>query len=201
MAVDRHGEPVAFALKASRMDDGCYTQDVVERSETEAAATAEAAWRDLDDRAAATAGHRLFTATVVDTLAGLVRRSYSNMPADYPTSGTKPLKGNTGDWYETVMVQRRTFVANTIEDIAKVFPDHALIASLGCGSVVNLPIVLEDRLVATINLTGAMPLNFAAAYSDYHVTGLNPAGNASLTNLAFVADRFGIAQSRRPAAS
>jgi phenylacetic acid degradation protein paaN len=53
----------------------------------------------------------------------------------------------------------------------------------------------------TINLTGPMPLNFAAAYSDYHVTGLNPAGNASLTNLAFVADRFGIAQSRRPAAS
>ncbi len=52
----------------------------------------------------------------------------------------------------------------------------------------------------TINLTGAMPLNFAAAYSDYHVTGLNPAGNASLTNLAFVANRFCIAQSRRPVA-
>jgi phenylacetic acid degradation protein paaN len=51
----------------------------------------------------------------------------------------------------------------------------------------------------TINLTGAMPLNFAAAYSDYHVTGLNSAGNASLTNLAFVASRFCIAQSRRPA--
>lgn len=51
----------------------------------------------------------------------------------------------------------------------------------------------------TINLTGPMPLNFAAAYSDYHVTGLNPAGNASLTELAFVAGRFRIAQSRRPA--
>ena len=51
----------------------------------------------------------------------------------------------------------------------------------------------------TINLTGAMPLNFAAAYSDYHVTGLNPAGNASLTNLAFVTSRFCITQSRRPA--
>jgi phenylacetic acid degradation protein paaN len=49
----------------------------------------------------------------------------------------------------------------------------------------------------TINLTGAMPLNFAAAYSDYHVTGLNGAGNATLTSLAFVASRFGIAQSRR----
>jgi phenylacetic acid degradation protein paaN len=51
----------------------------------------------------------------------------------------------------------------------------------------------------TINLTGPMPLNFAAAYSDYHVTGLNPAGTASLTDLAFVASRFCITQSRRPA--
>lgn len=50
----------------------------------------------------------------------------------------------------------------------------------------------------TLNLTGPMPLNFAAAYSDYHVTGLNPAGNASLTDAAFVASRFRIAQSRQP---
>ena len=50
------------------------------------------------------------------------------------------------------------------------------------------------------NLTGPMPLNFAAAYSDYHVTGLNPAGNATLTDLAFVAARFRITQSREPVA-
>jgi hypothetical protein len=45
-----------------------------------------------------------------------------------------------------------------------------------------------------------MPLNFAAAYSDYHVTGLNPAGNATLTDLAFVASRFRITQVRAPEA-
>jgi phenylacetic acid degradation protein paaN len=50
----------------------------------------------------------------------------------------------------------------------------------------------------TVNLTGPMPLNFAAAFSDYHVTGLNPAGNASLTEPSFVAGRFRIAQVRRP---
>jgi hypothetical protein len=44
-----------------------------------------------------------------------------------------------------------------------------------------------------------MPLNFAASYSDYHVTGLNPAGNATLTDPSFVSSRFRIAQSRRPA--
>ena len=46
------------------------------------------------------------------------------------------------------------------------------------------------------NLTG-MPINFAAAYSDYHVTGLNPAGNACLADLAFVSSRFRIVQSKR----
>jgi len=43
------------------------------------------------------------------------------------------------------------------------------------------------------NLIG-MPINFAAAYSDYHVTGLNPAGNACLSDLAFVASRFRVVQ-------
>lgn len=53
----------------------------------------------------------------------------------------------------------------------------------------------------SINLHGAMWANFAAAYSDYHVTGLNPAGNACLADLAFVANRFRIVQNRRPAAA
>ncbi|HEV2571223.1 MAG TPA: phenylacetic acid degradation protein PaaN [Beijerinckiaceae bacterium] len=52
----------------------------------------------------------------------------------------------------------------------------------------------------SINLHGAMWINFAAAYSDYHVTGLNPAGNACLADLAFVAGRFRIVQRRRPMA-
>lgn len=51
----------------------------------------------------------------------------------------------------------------------------------------------------SINLHGAMWINFAAAYSDYHVTGLNPAGNACLADLAFVVLRFRIVQRRWPA--
>ncbi|WP_229748089.1 phenylacetic acid degradation protein PaaN [Lacimicrobium alkaliphilum] len=41
-----------------------------------------------------------------------------------------------------------------------------------------------------------MPINFAAAYSDFHVTGLNPAGTACLTDLAFVTRRFRIVQNK-----
>ncbi|MSQ92335.1 MAG: phenylacetic acid degradation protein PaaN [Gammaproteobacteria bacterium] len=50
----------------------------------------------------------------------------------------------------------------------------------------------------TCNLIGPMPLNFAAAYSDFHVSGLNPAGNATLTAPSFVASRFRVVQSRSP---
>ncbi|CAO3430250.1 phenylacetic acid degradation protein PaaN [Azospirillum endophyticum] len=50
-----------------------------------------------------------------------------------------------------------------------------------------------------VNLTGPVLVNQSAAYSDYHVNRANPAGNASLTDTAFVAARFRIAQTRRPA--
>ncbi|MGW0046856.1 aldehyde dehydrogenase family protein [Nocardia cyriacigeorgica] len=49
----------------------------------------------------------------------------------------------------------------------------------------------------SVNLVSSMPMQFAAAYSDYHVTGLNPAGNATLTDESFIAGRFRIVQDRR----
>lgn len=52
----------------------------------------------------------------------------------------------------------------------------------------------------SINLTGNIYVNQSAAFSDFHVTGANPAGNASLTDTAFVASRFRRVMWRRPAA-
>jgi hypothetical protein len=46
------------------------------------------------------------------------------------------------------------------------------------------------------NLTGSIWLNQAAAFSDYHVSGANPAGNATLCDMAFVVPRFRVVQSR-----
>ena len=48
--------------------------------------------------------------------------------------------------------ERRAFIGRTARDIETHFPDHALIASLGCASIVNLPVVWNDRLLGTINL-------------------------------------------------
>ena len=49
----------------------------------------------------------------------------------------------------------------------------------------------------SVNLTGGLFVNQSAAFSDYHATGANPAANASLTDMAFVAGRFHVVQTRR----
>jgi phenylacetic acid degradation protein paaN len=57
--------------------------------------------------------------------------------------------------------------------------------------------VAEDTGVAlSINLTGGVFVNQSAAFSDFHGTGANPAANASLTDAAFVANRFRVVQHR-----
>jgi hypothetical protein len=114
------------------------------------ATSIDAVWKALEDLSLSSDGHRLFTVMTVDMAAGLARRVYSNHPSQYPVTGTKPIHRDS--WFEIVHGQRRSFVANTITDIAKVFLDYELIQSLGCASVINLPVVLQDELVATINL-------------------------------------------------
>lgn len=115
-----------------------------------AAQNADSVWKALQDFSQATVGHKLFTVMTVDMKAGLARRAYSDHPIEYPISGTKPINRDT--WFDIVHLERRSFVANTIADIAKVFPDFQLIASMGCGSVINLPVIIKNELVATINL-------------------------------------------------
>jgi GAF domain-containing protein len=114
------------------------------------ATTAHEAYSALQSLAEAVVGAKLFTVMTVDMTAGLARRAFTNQPEAYPATGTKPIPYNS--WFEVVHTERRPFVANTIEAIAEVFPDHELINSLGCQSVLNLPVVLCDELVATVNL-------------------------------------------------
>jgi phenylacetic acid degradation protein paaN len=52
----------------------------------------------------------------------------------------------------------------------------------------------------SVNLTGNIYVNQSAAFSDFHATGANPAANASLTDAAFVANRFRVVAVRKMAA-
>ena len=109
-----------------------------------------AAFAALETLAQSVVGVKLFTVMEADMAADISRRSYSSDPASYPVSGSKPI--NRTHWFDVIHTERRPFVANTIADIAEVFPDHEQIWSLGCGSVVNLPIFIGGDFIGTMNM-------------------------------------------------
>ncbi|OIQ71025.1 hypothetical protein GALL_473610 [mine drainage metagenome] len=127
-----------------------------EQSFAQAIATARQpidAFAALDRLTQELLGAKLFTVTTVEENGALARRSYSNMPAAYPTSGTKRV--DPSRWNNIVLERHESFVANTLADIATVFPDHELIGSLGLGSCINMPILVGGEVIATLNLLDA----------------------------------------------
>ena len=78
--------------------------------------------------------------------------------------------------------------------------------AISCGayttdSAVKEKIADEMALAATpvsFNLTGGIYMNQNAAFSDFHVTGGNPSGNASFTNPEYVTKRFTWVGHREP---
>jgi hypothetical protein len=111
------------------------------------------AWQALRVLTDALVGAKLFTVMTVDWENERAGRIFTSHPQEYPVSGTKPIHYDS--WFDVVHKERKPFVANTITDIAKVFGDHELIWSLGCGSVVNLPIEIAGAMVGTVNLLDA----------------------------------------------
>lgn len=95
-------------------------------------------------------GARLFTVMLLDAGRAEAARVHTSHPAEYPVSGRKPIVPNA--WTRTVLDGHEPFVANTIEAIADVFPDHEMIASLGCGSVLNVPVLLGGTVRGTVNI-------------------------------------------------
>jgi hypothetical protein len=119
----------------------------------EQAVSSEQCWRALQELYGATVGYRLFTVMTVDLLRQEACRAYSSHPEEYPVSGIKPVRFDA--WFDVVHRQQRMFIANTIQEIAAMFPDHEKIWSMGCGSVVNVPVIVDGALAATINILHA----------------------------------------------
>jgi phenylacetic acid degradation protein paaN len=95
---------------------------------------------------------------------------------------------------------------NTSESIALAQEMAMRHGAISCGAYTTDPTVREEiademALAATpvsFNLTGGIYMNQNAAFSDFHVTGGNPAGNASFTNPEYVTKRFTWVGHREP---
>jgi hypothetical protein len=107
-------------------------------------------------------GHKLFTILLFHSDTGESERFYTNHPEAYPVGGRKAL--NPTFWSERVLKQQKPYIGPSYEDVRAVFFDHELIRSLGCESVLNLPVVLGGRTLGTINL-----LHQAGWYEEAHL--------------------------------
>ncbi|MGS1105906.1 GAF domain-containing protein [Achromobacter anxifer] len=126
--------------------------DALARAHAEAVQP-RAVFAAVDHALAATIGHRLFTILSYDPRTALATRLYSNQPDAYPAGGSKALA--PGPWTQTVLDRGEAYIGRTPADLQAVFSDHALIASLDCQSVLNMPIRWRGRTVGSLNLLHA----------------------------------------------
>lgn len=95
-------------------------------------------------------GHKLFTLLAVLPDGEEVQRFYSSNETAYPLTGRKRV-GPT-HWGEVVLKGRQPWLGRDSAAIRWAFADHELIASLGLGSVINIPVIRAGTLLGTMNL-------------------------------------------------
>ena len=153
------------------------------------------------------------TANRVDTVAGNILREGSSIEhAVFPDARTRSVK-----IIKTDSSQRETFghemfgpivyiieTASTDESIEIASSIAIEQGAISCGLYSTDEKIIEKTIDAmtqagvpvSCNLVGNIWMNQSAAFSDFHVSGANPSGNATLSDAAFVVGRFNVVQNR-----
>ena len=122
----------------------------------------EAMFRAVDSTVKKLTGHKLFTLLFVVPGGKEVERIYSSNPQAYPLTGRKPM--NRTPWGDHVIAGRKAWLGRDMDAIRWAFFDHELIASLGCGACVNVPVCALGEVIGTMNV-----LDAERAYDERHV--------------------------------
>jgi phenylacetic acid degradation protein paaN len=109
----------------------------------------------------------------------------------------------TGEWFGPIsFLIAADSTEQAIETFRTTVRDHGAITAAVYSTQDDVIAQTEDAALdagvnLSVNLTGGVYVNQSAAFSDFHATGANPAANAALSDLAYVASRFRVVQSRR----
>ncbi|WOH18004.1 GAF domain-containing protein [Paenarthrobacter sp. GOM3] len=82
----------------------------------------------------------LFTALQWIPQRSSLKRLFTSHPAEYPVGGEKTVEISPG-WLGTVIEDKKPFLAADLEALKEVFADSGLIQQLGCGAVINVPVL------------------------------------------------------------
>lgn len=110
----------------------------------------EAVFEAVDQALQETVSHTLFTILTYDRENTESTRVYSNRESEYPRGGRK--KVTSSRWAYQLLDEGTPFIGHDAHDLREVFSDHELIRSLGCESVLNMPVRWQGRTIGTLNL-------------------------------------------------
>lgn len=136
-------------------------------------------YRAIEEETRRRVGHKLFTLLHVD--GEEVARVHSSDPEKYPVSGRKHM-GPT-PWGDLVLKRKKHFVGSDMEAIRWAFFDHELIAGMGLGAVINIPVIYNGETVGTMNMLDA-------EHSYTEADAARVAGLANFLIPAYLAARF-----------
>ncbi|GHF27251.1 GAF domain-containing protein [Amycolatopsis deserti] len=108
----------------------------------------------VEARVAEAVGVRLFTVLAWFPERRAMRRVYSNRPEQYPVGGEKTVEISAG-WLRQCVEEQQPYLGADREAVRAVFADAELIESLGCGAVINVPVVDGGRTLGALNILDA----------------------------------------------
>ncbi len=112
---------------------------------------AATAWGAIDALLLRLYDRKLFTALNHLVATAEVERLFSSHPAAYPVGGRKQ-KQDT-HWGKKTIDEGLLYICHGPADIERTFFDHALIASLGVGGMVNVPVMFGATCVASLSIS------------------------------------------------
>ncbi|QXV57560.1 GAF domain-containing protein [Amycolatopsis sp. TNS106] len=108
----------------------------------------------VEDKTRATIGVRLFTVLAWLPERRALRRVHSSHPVEYPVGGEKTVEVAAG-WLERCITGQEPYFGPDSAAVREIFTDHELIDRLGCGAVINVPVVDGGRTLGVLNLLDA----------------------------------------------
>ncbi|MEB3367344.1 GAF domain-containing protein [Saccharopolyspora mangrovi] len=109
---------------------------------------------EVEDRVREDVGARLFTALAWLPGRRVLHRAHSSHPEQYPVGGEKSVEVAAG-WLDRCITAQLPYFGPDEASVREVFADHRLIAELGCGSVINVPVVDRTGTLGVLNLLDA----------------------------------------------
>ncbi|WET82756.1 GAF domain-containing protein [Amycolatopsis sp. QT-25] len=108
----------------------------------------------VEDKARASIGVRLFTVLAWVPERRALRRVHSSHPVEYPVGGEKTVEVAAG-WLERCITGQEPYFGPDSAAVREIFADHELIDRLGCGAVINVPVVADGRTLGVLNILDA----------------------------------------------